>query len=246
VLAAQSGGFAVGLALLPNRVVEATVLGPDNRGVDGLAVSFHSAGRTIGSKSCGPGCYRAVQRLPGGRLVIRLGASPAVSFELPRSSEPARTVVAEARRAYVKLRSLVIHERLASDLRHRVSTTWRLLAPNRLTYLTSQKARAVVIGAKRWDKIGAGPWRPSPQTPLTVPSPQWRGVVDAHVIGRRTIGGRRARVVTFFDPSLPAWFELALDPQTERPLELTMMAAAHFMHHRYGGFNAPLRIVPPA
>src|SRR3954470_9060772 len=59
------------------------------------------------------------------------------------------------------------------------------------------------------------------------------------------LGGKRARLGTFFDPSLPAWFELALDPRTARPLELRMTAAAHFMQHRYTDFNRPVRIVPP-
>jgi len=52
-------------------------------------------------------------------------------------------------------------------------------------------------------------------------------------------------VVSFFDPQLPGWFEGTLDPATNRPLELKMTAAAHFMHHRYTDFNRPLQIVKP-
>ena len=51
--------------------------------------------------------------------------------------------------------------------------------------------------------------------------------------------------MSFFDPQLPAWFEVAVDPSTHRPLELNMTAAAHFMHHRYTNFNQPMRIVAP-
>jgi hypothetical protein len=51
---------------------------------------------------------------------------------------------------------------------------------------------------------------------------------------------------SFYDPRLPAWFELTFDPETGRLLRLKMTATAHFMRHRYGDFDAPLRIVPPS
>jgi hypothetical protein len=102
------------------------------------------------------------------------------------------------------------------------------------------------VGARRWDKRGSGPWERTVQSPLRVPTPAWgSGWSNARAIGWRRVGGRRARVVTFFDAGLPGWFELALDPQTARPLELRMTATAHFMHHRYLEFNTPRRIRPP-
>ena len=52
-------------------------------------------------------------------------------------------------------------------------------------------------------------------------------------------------MVSFFDPRLPAWFKVAVDPSTHRPLELDMTAPAHFMQHRYTNFNQPMRIVAP-
>jgi len=58
----------------------------------------------------------------------------------------------------------------------------------------------------------------------------------------RRLGANRA---SFYDPKLPAWFELTIDPKTGRLLALRMTAMAHFMRHRYSGFNAPLTIVPP-
>jgi hypothetical protein len=39
--------------------------------------------------------------------------------------------------------------------------------------------------------------------------------------------------------------EIWIDKHTHRTLELRMTAAGHFMHHRYGPFNAPLTISPP-
>jgi hypothetical protein len=37
-----------------------------------------------------------------------------------------------------------------------------------------------------------------------------------------------------------------VDKKTLRTLRLTLTAAAHFMHHRYSHFNAPITIVTPS
>jgi hypothetical protein len=154
--------------------------------------------------------------------------------------------VAEARRAFAGLRSLVIHERLASSRRDKITTTFRIVAPDRLTYVTSAGSRAVVIGGQRWDAQGKGAFLRSAQTPLELPGAEWGPRwLNARAVGWANVGGRRARVVSFFDPRLPGWFELAVDPATHRPLTLKMTAAAHFMRHRYTNFNQRLKIVPP-
>jgi copper transport protein len=247
VLAGESGDRAVGLAILPGGRLQATVLGPDEKGVDGLSVGFRAGGRTLGSTSCGPGCYRPQGRIHARRVTVVLPSGP-VPVTIPVQTQPASELVAEARRAYASLRSLVIHERLASSPRNKITTTWRIVAPNRLTYVTSAGSRAVVVGAWRWDSDGKQPFVRSPQTPaLELPGSQWGpGWVDARALGWTRVGGRRARLVSFFDPRLPGWYELAMDPRTHRPLELKMTAAAHFMHHRYTDFNRPMRIVPPS
>ncbi len=247
VFAGESGVYAVGLAALPGGTAQATVLGQENRGVDGLSVGFETHGRRLGSSSCGPGCYRSEGRVRPGPVTVLVGGSAPVRFDLPANAAPGSALVARARRAFEGLKSLVIQEHLASSPTARVFTTWRIVAPNRLAYTTSGNVRAVVIGARRWDKFGRGPWQRSAQTPLHQPapwwSPSWR---NARLVGTARVGGREARVVTFFDPVLPAWFEVAVDPKTALPLTLKMTAAAHFMRHRYSGFNRPLRIVPPA
>jgi hypothetical protein len=140
----------------------------------------------------------------------------------------------------------VIHERLASSPRDRLTTTWHIVAPDRLTYATSEGSRAIVIGGERWDSNGNGRLVRSAQTPLQLPGSQWGPRwLNARTLGWTRVGVTRARLVSFFDPELPAWFEFAMDPRTYRPLELEMTAAAHFMHHRYTGFNRPMRIEPP-
>ena len=246
VLAGESGGRAVGLAIQPGGRLEATVLGPDDKGVDGLSVAFRAGARTVGSSRCGPGCYRALGRVRSRHVTVLIAGGVPVAFTLPLSAQPAPQLVARARRAYRGLRSLVIHERLASSRRDFLTTKWQIVAPDRLTYRTSDGGRAVVIGATRWDAQGKQPFVRSAQTPLQLPGSQWGPRwLNAKALGWKRVGGERARLVSFYDPSLPAWFELALDPDTSRPLELRMTAAAHFMHHRYTDFNRRVRIVPP-
>jgi hypothetical protein len=246
VLGGESGDRAVGLAILPGGRLQATVLGPDDRGVDGLSVGFRAARRTLGSTPCGPGCYRASGRIHSSRVAVFAGSAQPVTFAIPTRTEPGSALVRKARQAYASLHSLVIHERLASSPRNRITTTWQIVAPDSLTYQTSAGSRAVVIGGERWDANGKRPLVRSAQTPLQLPGAQWGPRwLNARALGWTSVGGRRARLVSFFDPQLPGWFEIALDPRTNRPLELEMTAAAHFMHHRYTDFNRPMQIVPP-
>ena len=68
---------------------------------------------------------------------------------------------------------------------------------------------------------------------------------DASLFGPGIRDGRAVDVVTFYDPTMPAWFEIDVDRETKLPLWLHMTAAAHFMTHTFGGFNAPITILPP-
>jgi hypothetical protein len=61
VLAGESGDRAVGLAVSRGGQLQATVLGPDDNGVDGLSVAFRAGGRTVAAT-----CLRA-RVLPGQR-----------------------------------------------------------------------------------------------------------------------------------------------------------------------------------
>ena len=246
VLAGESGDRAVGLAVSPRGKLQATVLGGDGNGVDGLSVAFRAGGRTFDATGCGPGCYRARGRIQARRVTVVLDSGP-VAFGIPVRTEQASAAVAAARRAFAGLRSLVIHERLASSPRDKVVTTWRIVAPDRLTYVTSAGTQAIVIGTKRWDADAKGPFVRSAQVPpLQLPPAEWGPRwLNAKAIGWRRVGGRRARLVSFFDPHLPAWFELAFDPRTHRPLALDMTAAEHFMNQRYTNLNERMRIAPP-
>jgi hypothetical protein len=226
--------------------VRVTALGPEGLGVDRLHVRV---GRTDPSP-CGPGCYAAVVLLPAPpRRIPVVVAGRTLVFTLPARwpAPSARALVARADRVFRDLRTLVIHERLASSARNIVVTTYRVQAPNRLTYEILGGPQAVIIGGTRWDRLPGGHWERSEQEPLTQPEPFWGSdpMRNVRLLGTGRVGGRPVWIASFYDPRLPAWFELWIDRRSARLLALRMTAQAHFMRHRYTGFDRPLRIVPP-
>jgi putative copper export protein len=248
VLAGQADDVAIGFAAsqLGKQVrVRVTALGPDGRGVNGLDVSI--AGDN--AAPCGPGCYATAVSLPPPprRVPVSVGRTR-LAFALPaRWPAPAAPqLVARAARVYRGLRTLVIHERLASSARNVVVTTFRVQAPNRLAYRIAGGPEAVIIGGARWDRV-AGRWERSEQQPLSQPEPFWGSdpVRNARLLRAGRLDGHTVLIASFYDPRLPAWFELWIDRRSYRPRALRMTAQAHFMRHSYSDFNAPVRIVPP-
>ncbi len=260
VLGQEDGDLAVGLAVHPGRTLglQATILGPDGSGVAGLNLAFvmktsTSSRRAIGS-DCGSGCYRATAASTGRpeAIILRLsggGRQPStLAFTLPSWPAPAASkLLAAATRVFRKLRTLTTHERLASSPKNVVNTVYQAEAPDRLTYkIAGGGPQAVIIGDKRWDRNHAvGKWQVSAQSPLRQPTPFWASATDAHLLGTTRINGRAASLISFYDPKTPAFFTIAVDRATLHTLDLRMTAAAHFMHHRYSGFNAPVKITPP-
>jgi copper transport protein len=244
VLAAEDDDVAIGLAASPrgrNVAVQVTALGPEGKGVDGLDVTV--AG--VGPARCGPGCYAATIPLPAPprRVAVKVGGRTLV-FTLPARwpAPAAAALVARVDRVFRGLRTLVIHERLASSSRNAITTAYRVQAPNRLSYRIVKGPEAVIIGGARWDRLPGRRWQRSEQEPLRQPEPFWGSDPrrNAHLL-------EQGRIIhaSFYDPRLPAWFELSIDPRSGRLLALKMTATAHFMRHRYSRFDAPLEIVPP-
>jgi hypothetical protein len=86
----------------------------------------------------------------------------------------------------------------------------------------------------------------SAQTPLPQPRIWWgAGVTNAHVVGHMLLRGRPVVLVTLFQRKLPGWFTVWIDERRQLPLQLRMVAAAHFMRHRYSAFDAPLKLRAP-
>jgi hypothetical protein len=135
---------------------------------------------------------------------------------------------------------------LASSPTNVVNTVFQAEAPDRFTYKIAGGPQAVVIGNKRWDRNhDVGKWRLSAQSPIRQPSPFWTSATDAHLLGTTQIDGHAASLISFYDTTIPGFFTIAVDRASLHTLDLRMTAAAHFMHHRYSGFNAPVSITPP-
>ena len=246
VLGGESGRRAVALAVGKGKLT-ATVLAPEGGPLSGLKVAFHAGSRLIPAKPCGLGCYTAAAPRPR-HVEMRLSGSRPVAFDIPAQTRPASAIVARAARTTRALKSLVYTEALRSGPTGGLLTTWSLQAPDEVEYKIKGGADAVVLGTRRWDRDRPGaPWRRSQQLPaLRVPQPAWGSqATNAYLLGTARVNGRPVWVVTFANPTTPAWFTAWIDRTTYRPLRLHMTAAAHFMTHRYLAFDRPLKIEPP-
>jgi hypothetical protein len=222
------GPYGVAVEAEPTRVT-VVVLAPGGGGASGLPVTVNGAG----TKACGHGCYRV--DTTAAQLDVSLGDLGA-RFSVPRRAPAAEAAVKRIQRWYAARTSVAYVERLASDPEHALTAHWRLEAPNRVSYTIADGAQGIVIGNRRWDRAGAGAkWVESPQSPLQQPSTQWTFATNAHRVG--------PGVLTFADPTIPAFFTLRVRGATPRLLEMT--AAAHFMHDRYLSFDSAPQIRPP-
>ncbi len=242
VLAREAGPLAVALEAEPRRVT-AIVLSPAGGGLGGLAVRFLPSG--VAATACGSGCYAAALA-PGRRVVVEVsgyGPTRRTAFSLPASALRAGAIVRRARAVFRAQAGISYDEHLASDPTHAVDAHWRLEKPTRVAYTIAGGAQAVVVGGRRWDRDSPdGAWHASAQLPrLPQPATQWETSTNARVLSLSP----RAVVVSFADPTIPAFFTLVLDPRTLLPRLLRMTAAAHFMLDRYTSFSSAREIRPP-
>jgi len=229
--AQEAGRYAVGVAV-GHALETVTVLGPDGTGVSGLRVVVDG----LRTRPCGPGCYRA--DATSSPTTVRVGRRRLL-FPVPLRLHRADALLRRATAAFTSLRSVVIDEHLASSPTNTQVSRFVDRAPNSFRYTIRGGSEGIVIGSRRWDRDPGGDWVESPQTPIRVPAPFWgRRARNAYLVGPYEL--------TFFDPQVPAWFRLKVDPQTWRPLRLHMVAAAHFMTDVYSGFNRAVVVSPPS
>jgi hypothetical protein len=258
VLAGEDRNLAVGLAVAPRvhgLLVVATVFGADGRGATGLrptvtVTNHHGSRSSAPTTACGAGCYEAV--LPTldipARASISFDDGSRIGFTLPAHGPTAQaaTVVRDAAAEYRRIRSMVTHERLASSPINVAYTTYYAVAPNRLRFRIRGEGESIIIARRRWDSGLHGGWHESAQSPIDPLKPYWTPVVqDATILGSATVQGRPVWVVSFAAPQTPGFFTIWVDKRNHRTLELEMTAAAHFMHHTYDQFDAPISVAPP-
>jgi copper transport protein len=217
--AAQAGPLAVGFAWLDGRVA-VTLVGQDGGVVTDVPIQVASTGRLV-------------------RVSV---AGTTLHFAVPATLRPAAAALRRARKAYDAAHAVTIVERLSSRPGISQTSVFHERAPDRLAYriVSSTETglagrRAVVIGARRWDRTGRGPWRASSYGQIRVPLAYWGPQPQNAYYSAPNL-------ITFFDPRTHAWFRLRLDG-SGRPAELKMTAGAHFMHHDYS-FRSPVISAP--
>jgi hypothetical protein len=259
VFGRQARELAVGIAAErhgQNVDVATTVLSQDGTRRRGLRVVLAAGdGAWAPAAACGPGRYCGEVEVEGARPLIRVrlarpeGRTSTVAVRLPRNPQPERAaaVVHASGAALHGLQSLIVNERLDSGPPYEpLVTQFTYIAPDRMSYRITGGGESVVIGSRRWDRSSAsGEWIQSRQEPIDVPATDWRRVRDPSLLGTARRDGRDVELVSFYDPTVPAWFEAEIDVVTDLPLRLQMIGAAHFMTHTYGAFNAPLKVLPP-
>jgi hypothetical protein len=255
MLAQQDGTRVLALSLRhAGAAVRATirVLAPSGRPVDGLKVSL---GGGVAATSCGHGCYHALLHGAGDarRIQVRVrtagGATTLAAFRVPRRwPVSAAAVVNKADRVLRGARSLVYRDRLESAPGRQITTIWRVVAPDRLTYSINDGAAAVVIGDRRWDReAGTRRWIRSSQDPsLDLPALPWGShVEDVYVLDPPPALRDQDVEVAMYDPSTPAWYDVTFRRPSLQIRSVRMVAPSHFMLDDYLAYDPATRIRAP-
>jgi hypothetical protein len=254
MLARQDGRRVVALSLRRAGTAAratVTVLDPEGRPVNGLAVRIDGG---IDARPCGRGCYRALVpgAASGGRLRVHVrgqGVRAFMTFHLPGHwPVPARNLLGRAERALRNAGTLAYRDRLESSSGHTLTTSWHVVAPDRLSYDIDNGTSAVIVGRWRWDRpAGSTRWVGSRQEPrLALPALPW-GTHVQNVYRLNPPAGRRGKFVrlSLYDPSTPAWYEVTLDARSFHIRSVQMVAPSHFMLDDYAAYDLPLRIAAP-
>jgi len=236
-LARQDRDLAVAIAVRRD-VLTATLLGPDGNAF-GAGADLSIDGKPAAPASCGAGCLSVPLAGRPRAVAVAPDGYPPVEFRVPASAPPATALLTRAEQAFRALETVTVEESIASGPRPPQRSRQLMVAPDRFEFRLADGTAGIVVGGRRWDRVGRGAWQLGIQAPpLRLPTPLWsRARRDARLIGPNR--------VAFLDPRLPAWFDVSFDPRTGLPLELHMIAAAHFMSDRYSRFDRPTRIVPP-
>ena len=243
-LAKHSGTVLVGLAARSGGPVEVAVLRGETP-VAGAALELQIDGETVEAEACGRGCSRIRAAVLDGstrRLTVRAGPST-LSFDLPGRLPPSGAgLFGRAQKTMAGLHSFRFNERLTSGVGGGVASDYEVQAPNRLRFRTLGGFRSVIIGRTRWD-YHDGRWERGPYPGLKVAQALiWYRAKHARIVARRPNGV--SEVTAFGLEPVPAWFRLAVEP-TGRVVEAEMIAASHFMVHRYSDFNGRFTIKAP-
>ncbi len=244
-LATHAGNLLVGIAAKAGGPIEVAAL----RAETPLATDtlrFELDGTDAEASSCGNGCSRIdAPVLDGAPNVLRVrDGSSELRFALPARLPPSGDALfARASRTMGDLRAYRFNEALTSG-RGGVVTEYEVQAPNRLSLRVRGAGafRSVIIGRTRWD-YHDGSWERSSFPGLKVADVlMWHRATHARVVGHEADGV--TDLAAFGLEPVPAWFRMRVGP-SGRVVEAEMIAASHFMTHRYRDFNGQIEIKAP-
>jgi hypothetical protein len=244
-LAKHDGNLLVGIAGKPGGPIEVAALRAETS-LSTDELRFELDGSAVDASSCGNGCSRIdVPVLDGApsALTMRV-ASSELAFALPARLPPSGDALfARASRTMGALRAYRFTEDLTSG-RDGVVTDYEVEAPDRLSLRVRGPVgyRSVIIGRTRWD-YHDGSWERSSFPGLKVADVlMWHRATHARVVGHEP-GGVTDLAAFGLEP-VPAWFRVSVEP-SGRVVEAEMIAASHFMTHRYTDFNGQIQIKAP-
>ena len=266
-LAAASGGYVVGLTVLPPRPgrvdlrVQVEGAGPGDA-VGDVVVTARGPGenRVVSAlTACGRDCFAGPANLPeAGEWwfdVALRSATGAVNVTLatPLPAPPASERLDAAVAAMGRLDSVRVTEVLREKTAgRRYVSDYTFEAPDSMTWLVRGLSGRIAIGDQGWRRSNPrSPWQPYdwPGDGFTWPQGFYRQFfrdrAATRVVGTDEESGRSATVIAFVQPSFPIWYRLWIDDQTDRVLRLEMRTEDHLMDQRYTDFNEPVTITPP-
>jgi copper transport protein len=206
--------------------------------------------------SCGQGCLRfALGGAPATLSVSVTERGRAYPVGLPASWSPgetprARALLNRAQATMRALRSIRQVEDITSGPGTFARTYYRLLAPDRLAYVTNRGVQGITVGARQFVRVPGAPWQETP-TAADVPfrTASWFRFTPyataVRLLAERRAGGRRIADLALMDPGTPVWTRLTVDVASGRVLADELTLPARFVVHRNSGFDAPTAIAAP-
>jgi hypothetical protein len=245
MLARRSGTVLVGIAVRPDGPIQVAAVDGE-QAVPRDSLSFRLNGRSAAARPCGYACWQLAGPARGRLLAVELRNGATMRFGLPLGlPADGRSLYRELMRTMGSLRSYRYDERLTSGVGKGTFAVFEVQPPDRMRVRTADGFRSVIIRDSRWD-YRDGRWERS-SFPGFRATFMWDGAGHARILNERLGRKDTVLVLAVYDREpVPAWFKLHVSERTNRVLEAEMLSPSHFMHHRYGGFNRPLAIRPPA
>jgi hypothetical protein len=244
-LAKHDGNLLVGVAAKPGGPIEVAALRAETP-LSTDTLRFELDGSAADASACGNGCSRIDAPVLNGApsaLAVRVGSAK-LDFALPARLPPSgEALFARASRTMGALRAYRFTEDLTSG-RDGVVTEYEVQAPDRLSLRVRGPVtyRSVIIGRTRWD-YHDGSWERSSFPGLKVADVlMWHRATHARIVSHEP-GGVTDLAAFGLEP-VPAWFRVSVEP-SGRVVEAEMIAASHFMTHRYSDFNGQIQVKAP-